>query len=569
MLQKDKMVFLLALALWCFAGAISPIIGQSSTPNNKFGIHLAQPHLEDLPKVKELVNSNGGDWGYVTLVIQENDRHYQKWQEIFNHLRRLHLIPIIRLATQPQDDRWLRPKASEATEWADFLDSLNWVVRHRYIVLFNEPNHGREWGGEVDPKNYAQVAFDFAKELKQKNPDFFIMLAGLDVSAPHQPPQYWEASRFLKEVIQTTPTIFDYLDGWASHSYPNPGFVGSPWQNGRGTIKSYQWELALIRQLGVTKTLPVFIKETGWQHNQDGKSSRGLWPEVVAQNFQIAYQNFWLPDDQVKAVTPFIFDYQSEPFFGFSWKKPGSQDFYPQYQAVVSLPKVRGQPEQLEKGEIITNFSKELTEESNFRFELTLINRGQGYWTDEEYRLICQTLTRDDSKIEVNFDQIGDLMPNQQKKLEFFLKTKTQGQERIKFVLKKNNQEIVASQEMTIKILPLPKLTFYVDYWPFGKGKGEDFEIQIFDWKDQLVYQEKNIKVDNGQGEIKKIPNLSLGELYRVVLLKPGFLPRQHYYVFHPLENHLRFKKLLPFDKNTDGKFSLEDFWFFLRLRSS
>src|SRR4030067_3611659 len=70
--------------------------------NNKFGIHLAQPHLDELEKTKELVNSNGGDWGYVTLVIQENDRDKNKWQEVFDRMRQLHLIPIIRLATVPE-----------------------------------------------------------------------------------------------------------------------------------------------------------------------------------------------------------------------------------------------------------------------------------------------------------------------------------------------------------------------------------------------------------------------------------------------------------------------------------
>src|SRR5450830_1826720 len=78
----------------------------AAASNNKFGIHLAQPSIDEFSKVKELVNLNGGDWGYVTLVIQENDRDKGKWQDIFNHLRQDHLIPIIRLATTPEGENW-------------------------------------------------------------------------------------------------------------------------------------------------------------------------------------------------------------------------------------------------------------------------------------------------------------------------------------------------------------------------------------------------------------------------------------------------------------------------------
>lgn len=49
-----------------------------NTPNNKIGIHLAIPSHEDLSKAAELVNSSNGDWGYVTLVIHEDDLDKRK-----------------------------------------------------------------------------------------------------------------------------------------------------------------------------------------------------------------------------------------------------------------------------------------------------------------------------------------------------------------------------------------------------------------------------------------------------------------------------------------------------------
>jgi hypothetical protein len=39
---------------------------------NKFGIHILSAN--EIEKAKELVNSNGGDWGYVTVVIRDDQR---------------------------------------------------------------------------------------------------------------------------------------------------------------------------------------------------------------------------------------------------------------------------------------------------------------------------------------------------------------------------------------------------------------------------------------------------------------------------------------------------------------
>src|SRR5512140_2801584 len=96
--------------------------------NNKFGISLLQPTSSDIKKASELVNSHGGDYGYVTLVIQENDRDTGKWQGIFDELRKYHLIPIVRLATQPEGENWRQPAPEDASGWAQFLNSLNLVV---------------------------------------------------------------------------------------------------------------------------------------------------------------------------------------------------------------------------------------------------------------------------------------------------------------------------------------------------------------------------------------------------------------------------------------------------------
>lgn len=50
----------------------SAINSPTSVVNNKFGIHITDE--KDLQDASLLINSNGGDWGYVTFVITERKR---------------------------------------------------------------------------------------------------------------------------------------------------------------------------------------------------------------------------------------------------------------------------------------------------------------------------------------------------------------------------------------------------------------------------------------------------------------------------------------------------------------
>lgn len=558
-----KYLFLLIFLLFL------PISVFASSANNIYGIHLAQPHLEDIKAAAELVNSNGGKWGYITLVIQENDRDKNKWQEIFDLLRQLHLIPIVRLATQAEGENWRRPDPKDARSWAEFLDSLNWVIKERYVVLFNEPNHGSEWGGEVDEKSFFQVSLAFAKALKEKNKDFFVMLAGFDASAPSWRPVMEDEEIFLRKMLSedasssTLINIFDYIDGWASHSYPNPGFSGSPWDFGRGTVRTYQWELEMLKRLGIKKDLPVFITETGWKHrikNNELRMINLLDKNTVSEYFKIAFEKVWTQDSRVRAVTPFILNYQGPPFLEFSWKLPGENIFYPHYYTIQSLAKTQGEPEQKESGEIFFNLPTELVAFSKYDFKINLKNQGQAIWDkSENYEL---KIINEELKTNILIADLKDIKPFEEKTIDFSLKTTEEKEkQKIVFILTKNNQTILQSKPWDYKVLPLPDLNIQVNFWPIGHGKGDDFEIQLFDIDDKLLFKKKGIKVENSQGTIKNIQNIALGELYRAVIIKPGYLPRQKYLVFQEKDNFVKFKSMLPFDFNSDGKFDFKDFY--------
>jgi len=549
MTKKPLGATIILAAALCFLLATGSFAFDSSFPNNKFGIHLAVPQKEDINKAAELVNSSGGKWGYVTLVVQENDRDSGKWQGIFNQLRKLHLIPIVRLATVAQGQVWKRPVSQEADGWASFLASLNWPVKDRYVILFNEPNHAAEWGGTVDATNYAEIAAAFSQKLKDKNGNFFVMLAGFDASASSSSLSQDEGA-FLSQMNSSTPDLFDRINGWSSHSYPNPGFAGSPNASGRGTVRGYEWELGYLRSIGITKDLPVFITETGW-------SNEALSPDQIGQNLSSAF-NLWLADSRVRAATPFVLNYQGEPFLKFSWQKHSSADFYPQYEVVKNLPKISGSPEQQEQGLVTLNFPKELLTDSNYHFFIPIKNQGQTIWSRKDgYHLKLQT----DALQTYSLSDIGDIEPQESDAINLFLKTKKDvGAATATVALYKNDKKIIDGGLWSFDILPLPILSFEVKTFPGGGAQGDNFQLQIFDQNNQLVFEKKNIRVSGGKATLEGINNVFLGGDYRLVLLAPYYLPRQESVTFHKQGNFVHFKVLLPLDFNQDGRFDWGDF---------
>lgn len=328
-------VFLTLLYLYALIAPyqIFAIYDPLSVPNNKYGIHVADPN--DVAKVNKLVNTSQGDWGYVTIVIPDNERTLDIWRPIFSRMRHDHIIPIVRLATHVEEGAWVRPSLADANSWATFLDDLPWPTRNRYVVLFNEPNHAKEWGGKTSPNEYADTLIAFSNALKRASEDFFVLPAGLDASAPNGK-DTMDEELFLRWMIARQPGLADAIDGWTSHSYPNPGFSGSPYAQGRGTIRTFEWELALLSSLGVAKKIPIFITETGWAHAR-------LSPEEVSQNLNIAAQTVWT-NAQIVAVTPFLYNYQDSLFSMFSWLRLLSREPYPFYHTYREIAKVKGEP---------------------------------------------------------------------------------------------------------------------------------------------------------------------------------------------------------------------------------
>jgi hypothetical protein len=359
---------------------VAAIVNPLDYPNNKFGIHIST--TDDLEDASTLVNSSGGDWGYVTLVIRENERDVDRWQKVFNKMRDLHLIPIVRIATIQDNGGWKKPNIDEVDAWANFFESLNWVVKNRYIVIFNEPNHSKEWGGEISPIEYCAYLKEISIRLKNKNEDYFILPAGFDASAPNSSITMDEAV-FLRKMILEIPDIFDHIDGWTSHSYPNPNFSGSENDIGRGSVKNYEWEIDLLKSIGINKQYPIFITETGWAHNGGGENNKYKSVDEISEIYEGIFSKTW-NNENIAAITPFILNYAEEPFKIFSWKKSDGS-FYGFYQTVKDINKVRGKPIQNNYWMVknLSQFSNIFN--GNMSGAALVKNLGQVMWNRSEY----------------------------------------------------------------------------------------------------------------------------------------------------------------------------------------
>lgn len=385
-----KIIFLLTLFLlsFIFVPKVNAVYDPLSVFNNRFGLHSVDAN--NLADIAKLTNSNGGDYGYVTFVIQKGERDPKRWQTAFDEMRRLHLIPIVRIASAPIGNIWEKPSIDETDGWVSFLNSLNWVVKNRYVTIGNEPNHASEWGNELDPAGYANYLQIFSSKLKAASQDFFIMPAGMDASATNSKGTM-EESVYLSKMIETVPDLFSNIDGWSSHSYPNPDFSGPGDATGKGTVRTYDWELNYLKSLGVTKNLPVFITETGWVHEIDSTTT-DIGPKI-----ETAFKDVW-SDERIVAVTPFIFKYTEAPFDTFSWINKNGE-FYDFYKNVFNLPKIGGKPIQEYKADVLTGVVPRIaTVNAAYHGILVIKNIGQSIWNKDS----LQFKTIENKNLEIN-----------------------------------------------------------------------------------------------------------------------------------------------------------------------
>lgn len=536
------------------------IVDPLSFPNNKYGIHLID--AGETQEAVSLVNSSGGDWGYITIAITKSDRDRQKWQAVFNNLRKRHLLPIIRIATGLKDGVWEAPLEEDAKDWALFLDSLIWPIKNRYVVVYNEPNHAKEWGGKIDPGRYAEVLNKTIDELKSKSQDFFILNAGFDLAASTIPEETMEEFDYLFKVERAVPGIFKKLDGWASHSYPNPNFSTSPLNHNRNGIQGYRFELNFLRDQFEISNLPVFITETGWQH-AEGIEYRPGYPssKMVAQFFETAYTSIWT-DPRIVAITPFLLKYGDSLFDHFAWiDMNGTTKFYPQYITVQNLPKIAGKPLQEKKALVIEeNIPQKLFSQEYYTFEVRLKNVGQTIWAKaDNYQLRVHNA----EGFNVNVSSLNDneeINSLEEKTFEIRLVTpKKPGKHTFSLSMATEEEFFGELLEREILIEEPPILAIIARQLLKREQGGNDFSLKIFS-NGEVVGEIKNIKVDSlGRGESLKLKRLIPDKKYRLILEKSFYLRSQVFTSLHRGNNKIVFPALFPGDLWEDGVLNILD----------
>jgi len=366
---------------------INPIL---ASERNIFGLHLTQ--TADLDSAKNIINSSGGDWGYVTVVIRTDQLDKNTWQEFFDNCRKYHIIPIIRLATIMENNFWKIPSESDIDNLANLLNSLNWPMIPKYIMPFNEINHGKEWGGVVDIKKFTDIFIYTSQKFKNLDPNFYILSSPLDLAASDTS-ETKSAKNVYQEIYTYNPKYFESFDALASHSYPNHGYIGSPNDTGQHSIRGYQWELDFIHKLGINKTYPVFITETGWPHREGISKNNQYYSAKTTVEFYQKALDFWSKDEQIIAVTPFIYNYSQDPFDHFSWLNSEEQ-LYPEYQAIIDLPKNKNHPQQITKFTIQKiNLPLLIFSQNQQNGSIELKNIGQSIWGESNFCLEPQSST--------------------------------------------------------------------------------------------------------------------------------------------------------------------------------
>jgi hypothetical protein len=324
-------------------------------PNNKFGVY-SYADRKSLEAAGPLVNSSGGDWGWVLIPFNIKQVSHDYWNSVLEITCQQHLIPILQLFNDSKP-----PTEIETRAMADFLAKLKWPTKLKFITAYNEVNASEYWGGKIDPEGYAQTLNLTIDELKRHDKNFFVMNGAFNSATRTNPgfttdlgvfTSYLNLPDYLDRMDKAVPGIFKKIDGWAAHTYPLPAYKGKPTdirvtgesdeEAGRNTIRSYQFDLRVLKSK-FNVGLPVFITETGWPH-REGTQLHSEWlpAETIAEYYQTAFQDLFLTDPQVVAVTPFIMTMTGLDNFAFIDSKGNP---YPQYNAVKNIPKTAGRPE--------------------------------------------------------------------------------------------------------------------------------------------------------------------------------------------------------------------------------
>jgi hypothetical protein len=301
----------------------------SAEEGSVLGIHIL--NTGDLSKAKELLKTEKtkDDWHYITIPLSLADlKKRDEWNAFFLTAKQEKFTPIIRLVTKFENGAWSVPNKKQITEYFTFLSSLDWPTDKKYIIVFNEVNHANEWGGRIDPGQYADVLKFTSNWAKSEDKNYQILPAAMDLAAPNGH-ETLEAFNYLEQMRHSDPDIFQYVDYWNSHSYPNPGFSSVPTRTEKNSLRGFTHELSYLKEK-TGREYQTFITETGWADNSKTHSR-------LVGYYDYAAEQIW-SDPRIIAVTPFILRGAPGPFSEFTFLDRNDQPTtqYKAYQQAMN-----------------------------------------------------------------------------------------------------------------------------------------------------------------------------------------------------------------------------------------
>lgn len=299
--------------LFLVIGLFSKPAAAQTLNSQVLGMHILHP--DEINQFRQVYKDEA--WRFVTIPLTLNDvGNYGEWQKFFDQAYQLKVIPIIRLSTRFDTNlnAWQIPSRKDIVSLANFLSSLDWHQDEKFVIVFNEVNHAAEWGGKIDPLLYGGILKFTSNWFRSEGRNYKILPAAMDLAANNSK-ETREAFSYLKSLYDFDQDIFDKIDYWNSHSYPNPEFAASPTKKGQNSIRGFTYELNWLKNK-TGKDFDVFITETGW-------ASSYLTNYYLDDYYLYALQHIW-SDPRVKAVTPFLMKGSPGPFASFSFFDAGN-----------------------------------------------------------------------------------------------------------------------------------------------------------------------------------------------------------------------------------------------------
>ena len=321
--MKQFLLLFTIIASFFLHASFFPVF--ASTEESKIGVHILNTSETD-PALKLLNPDKDDRWHYVTIPYTLDDvKKTGEWQDFFNKAKEQKVIPLVRLTSKFEDGAWKVPTRKDLIVQIDTLAKLTWPTDKKHIMIYNEVNHSKEWGGTINPEEYARI-FEFsARWAHTSDPNFIVMPAAMDLAAPNGR-STMEAFTYLTKMYEYNNEIFTHADAWNSHSYPNPAFSAPPTATGKNSLRGFEHELTFLEGK-TTQQLEVYITETGWETN-------GRTQARLPQYYEYAIEHVW-SHPKVRAVTPFILKGSPGPFAGFSFVD-GSDNPTAHYTALQS-----------------------------------------------------------------------------------------------------------------------------------------------------------------------------------------------------------------------------------------